>query len=147
MDEYQPVLILFATEDFSAITEQCRKASAWMKNNGMKRVTLRELPGSHERKPLIQFDFFRDVLKKYSFIRLSAVKDVGGDPLLVQFYATINPKPGGIIWDFGDGKMSKEESPQHRFPAYGEYDITVTVITPGASRTERKMHLILTDNQ
>jgi len=37
----------------------------------------------------------------------------------------------GYIWDFGDGTISNETNPLHRYPAPGEYLVTLTAISPG----------------
>ncbi len=146
IDPYQPVFIFLASEDIPAINAQCRNAYKWMTNHGMKRVTLREVTGVHERKPKIAFSYFRDVTEQYAFVRVNAVKHVGGDPLKVQFYATVDPKPSAIVWEFGDKKISTEMAPQHRYAKPGTYEVKVNIVTANSARTERKIRLDLADN-
>jgi poly(3-hydroxybutyrate) depolymerase len=145
LDPYQPVFVFLASEDIPAINTQCRNAYQWLTEHGMKRAKIRELAGAHERKPKVAFSYFKDVTEQYAFVRLNAVKNVGGDPLKVQFYAKITPEPTAVVWDFGDHKRSTEVSPQHRFPHAGVYDVTVTIITANTATTERKMRLDLAD--
>lgn len=42
-------------------------------------------------------------------------------------------------WDFGDGSVSNERSPQHVFTATGGYDITLTVISKGGSSAKASL--------
>jgi poly(3-hydroxybutyrate) depolymerase len=145
MDPYQPIFIFLASEDIPAINTQCRNAYQWLKNNGMKRITIKEVAGIHERKPGIAFSSFKDVIEQFAYVRLNAVKGVGGDPLKVQFYAKVTPSPSAVVWDFGDHKRSTEFSPQHRYARPGIYDVKVTIITANTARTERKLKLDLAD--
>jgi pimeloyl-ACP methyl ester carboxylesterase len=141
LDPYQPISIFMASDDLPGITPQCRAAAKWLKEHGMKRVHLREVAGTHERKPEMAFDFFWDVTKRYSYVRINVIKDVANDPLTTQFYADVDPSPAGVIWDFGDGELSKEVSPQHRYAQAGTYQIKLTVINNKAAKTERTLTL------
>jgi len=145
MDPYQSVVVFLASEDFPAINTQCRNAYKWLNDRNMKRVSIREIPGLHERKPKAAFSYFKDVAEQYSFVRLSAVKNVDGDPLTVQFYAHISPEPQTVVWDFTDHKISNEMAPKHKFPKPGTYDVNVTIITKKSAKTQRKIKLDLTD--
>jgi len=147
VDPYQPVFIFLAADDIPAINDQCRRTYKWMTGLGMKRVTLREVTGIHERKPKEAFSYFKDVTEQYSFVRLNAIKDVGGDPLKVQFYASIDPKPTAIVWEFGDKKISTEQNPQHRYAYPGIYEVKVNIVTANSARTERKIRLDLADKK
>jgi dienelactone hydrolase len=147
VDPYQPVFIFLAADDIPAINAQCRKAYKWVTDHGMKRVTLREVTGIHERKPKIAFSYFKDVTEQYAFVRVNAVKNAGGDPLKVQFYASVDPKPTAIVWEFGDKKISTELSPQHRYALPGVYEVKVNIVTANSARTERKIRINLADNR
>jgi len=68
IDVHQPVFIFLAAEDFPVINTQCRKAHQWLLDQGMKRVTLREIPGAHERKPEVPFRYLKDAMEQYSFV-------------------------------------------------------------------------------
>lgn len=143
IDPYQPVLITIASNDLPGISLQCRKAYDWLKEQGMDRVRIKEIAGTHQRRPEVAFDFLREVTQDYSFIRINAVKDIGGDPLTVQFYAKIDPQPGAVIWDFGDGEVSHEVSPQHQYAKAGTYEVKLTVVNPKAAKTERTLRVTL----
>ena len=45
-------------------------------------------------------------------------------------------------WDFGDGATSNRQNPSHTYPAYGDYDVTLTVRGPGGRDSRTKiLHL------
>lgn len=71
------------------------------------------------------------------------VNNVSGDaPLDVAF---ANRSWGGASsyrWDFGDGTISAERSPTHRYMRAGRYDVTLTVTSPGNTSTERKIGIV-----
>jgi hypothetical protein len=47
---------------------------------------------------------------------------------LVSFTPTITvPRPISVLWDFGDGTTSTEESPVHAFAGTGPYDVRLIV--------------------
>jgi predicted esterase len=143
MDPYQPVLITIASNDLPGISIQCRKAYDWLEKQGMNYVQIKEIPGTHQRRPEVAFDFLLESTKNYSFVRINAVKDVGGDLLTVQFYAEVDPNPVAVIWDFGDGQVSNEASPQHHYAKVGTYDVKLTVVNPKATKTERTLKVTL----
>jgi predicted esterase len=145
LDSYQPILITMASNDLPGLSIQGRKAYDWLTENGMKFVQIKEIPGTHQRRPEVAFDFLLDATKNYSFIRLNAVKDVGGDPLTVQFYASIDPAPAAVMWDFGDGQVSSEGSPQHHYAKPGTYEVKLTAVNAKASKTERTLKVELSN--
>jgi hypothetical protein len=107
----------------------------------MQRVHLREVTGTHQRKPEMAFDFFWDVTKRYSYVRINAIKGVGHDPMAVQLYTEVDPAPAGLMWEFGDGQLSKDASPQHRYEKPGTYLIKLTVINNKSAKTVRTLTL------
>jgi len=143
-DPYQPVAIFFASEDLlPGVTAQCRKAAAFLKDLGAKRLTLQEITGGHTRRPRVAFDFFKSTTEKYAMVRPSAVTSVGGDPLEVQFYVNVDPPARAIVWEFGDGSASTASSPRHHYDQGGEYTVTVTIVTARGARTDRQLKLEL----
>jgi hypothetical protein len=60
-------------------------------------------------------------------------------PLLVQFSDLSYLEPATWLWDFGDGAMSQDTSPQHLFPAQGAYQVCLTVASPKGSDTACKV--------
>jgi len=147
LNPYQPVFVFFGSEDLDPIRQQCRQAADWLKAHGMKRVKLREVAGIHRRQPEVAAKFFMETIKKYTHVKLTAVKGVGDDPLAVQFYLDADPKPKAVVWQFGDGEASDQFEPQHRYRAGGTYDVKVTLITPRNARTSRTIKLELPEKQ
>ena len=143
IDPHQSLLICMAARDLPFINNECRAAFAWCRKNGMTRVHLREVVGVHQRRPKLALDYFKSVTKKFTFVRLNAVKGVGGDPLSVQFYMSADPKPRGFVWNFGDGKFSEEQSPRHKYSHPGNYVAKVTIISARSARTERSLKIDL----
>jgi len=144
LDPYQSVGIFFGSSDvLPGVNAQCRKAYAFLKRLGGKRVRLQEIPGGHGRRPEIAFDFFKAVTEKYALVRPTAVTGVGGDPLEVQFYVKVDPPAMAVVWDFGDGSVGTNANARHHYAKPGEYLATVTVITSRRARTERKLKLDL----
>jgi len=143
LDIYQPVLAFFASGDFDVMKSQARQAVRWLKSKGMKRTQFREITGGHQRRPEVAAEFFKDVVEKYAFVKLSAVKGIGGNPLAVQFYLSVDPKPKATVWEFGDGDISNQTEPSHTYAKGGDYEVKVTVITPRGARTTRTMKLSL----
>ncbi len=143
LDPYQPVAIFMAARDIPMINDQCRAAYHWLKAHGMKRVRLREITGVHQRRPKVALDYFKEVTRKFTFIRTSAIKGVSGNLLRVQFYLSADPAPRIVIWDFGDGQISKQQNPQHLYKFRGQYTAKAIVITPRGARTERILKVTL----
>jgi len=75
------------------------------------------------------------------------------DSGFVRFTNTSTVFPGGnfqYLWDFGDGTVSTGESPVHRFPGSGTYDVKLKIITPKACLNDsvsRQLSLQLLDIQ
>ena len=59
-------------------------------------------------------------------------------PLDVKFTPETTGTPTSYLWDFGDGKTSTEENPQHRYDAPGTYSVTLTVTNDDGSYSETK---------
>ena len=72
----------------------------------------------------------------------------GAFPLTVTFTDQSNPNSGQYAitawdWDFGDNTPhSTVKSPVHVYQAAGNYDVTLTVTSPGGSDTETKTSYI-----
>jgi len=141
LDPYQPVFSFFASGDL--IKKQCYQAVQWLKSKGMKRVQYREVSGGHQRRPEVAVKFFKEVVKKYTYVKLSTVKGIGGDRLTVQFYLDTDPKVAAAVWDFGDGTVSDQLEPQHTYTTVGQYQVRLTIITAQKTRTTRTIKLNL----
>lgn len=55
--------------------------------------------------------------------------NVGYAPLGVQFYDFSIGEPVRWFWDFGDGQVSNEQNPFHRYEEPGTYDVSLTIFT------------------
>lgn len=74
------------------------------------------------------------------------VASVDEDALAFTFHASASDPDGPIVayaWDFGDGAVSQEESPMHRYATGGQYQVTVTVTdADGLTATESRSVLV-----
>jgi hypothetical protein len=68
-------------------------------------------------------------------VEMSGNPTSGYAPLTVKFDATTTCA-NTIVWSFGDGGTSSEESPTHIYQNVGTYTATVTVTNSGMSGTE-----------
>jgi len=70
----------------------------------------------------------------------------GCAPFCIQFHNSTTLTSGGIgqsIWNFGNGDTSHARNPIYCYPASGNYDISLTVISDsGCSATLKKLNLI-----
>lgn len=59
-----------------------------------------------------------------------ALPDSGvNKPNLFHFYDQSAGEPDSWLWDFGDGNTSTEQNPQHKFDDFGDYQVSLTIIT------------------
>ncbi|MBW7989062.1 MAG: PKD domain-containing protein, partial [Planctomycetes bacterium] len=72
----------------------------------------------------------------------AAIPRSGNDPLVVQFTDTSTGRVSNWLWNFGDGKTSNEQNPNHMYKNTGSYIVSLTVVGPGGSDTETKMDYI-----
>src|SRR6266481_5656 len=74
---------------------------------------------------------------------------VGGPPLNVDF--TNQSSPGSssitsILWDFGDGQISRLTSPGHLYSSAGTYSVSLTVTTADGSNTQTRPDYVVVGN-
>jgi PKD repeat protein len=75
-------------------------------------------------------NFVNPVRNRYPIAGASATPETGTSPLVVSFTGLgTDPegKPLTYLWEFGDGGMSTEQSPQHTYLKGGNFKATVTV--------------------
>jgi serine protease len=60
----------------------------------------------------------------------------GTSPLAVQFTGTSTGNITSRLWNFGDGKTSTEQNPNHTYQNAGSYTVSLTVTGPGGSHTK-----------
>lgn len=61
----------------------------------------------------------------------------GPPPFTVSFSDTsLGLHPMTYLWEFGDGSVSSQQNPTHTYPAYGEYDVRLTVTNQYGSDTK-----------
>ncbi|RPI54136.1 MAG: PKD domain-containing protein, partial [Chloroflexi bacterium] len=73
---------------------------------------------------------------------LSASPVSGGAPLKVTFENTSEGDYTESLWDFGDGKTSRDANPSHTYEAAGVYTVTLTVNGPGGKDSEIKARYV-----
>ncbi len=140
IDPYQPASIFFGSGDpLPGINKQCRQAYEFLKSHGSKRIKLREITGGHRRRPELAFEVFKAATDRYAFVKLSAVTDIDGDGLTVKFYLTVDPEPKFVLWEFGDDTTSTDLQPLHTFRKSDTYTVTVTIVTPKGTKTQRQL--------
>lgn len=66
----------------------------------------------------------------------------GDAPLLVAFANLSSGSPTAQLWTFGDGRISFEVHPTHRYQENGLYTVTLTVVGPDGHDTRVKQDLI-----
>ncbi|MSR63650.1 MAG: PKD domain-containing protein, partial [Planctomycetes bacterium] len=72
----------------------------------------------------------------------SALPTLGAAPLDVQFADLTTGQVTAWSWDFGDGQVSSEASPLHRYEAEGLYTVTLTSSGPGGSDGETRLDFV-----
>jgi PKD repeat protein len=72
----------------------------------------------------------------------SATPTAGADPLTVDFTDASSGSITAWAWDFGDGKISREQNPSHRYTMVDTYTVSLTVTGPGGSETQIKTDYI-----
>jgi len=60
----------------------------------------------------------------------------GKSPLVVQFTDTSTGNITSRLWNFGNGKTSTEQNPNHTYQNAGSYTVSLTVTGPGGSSTK-----------
>lgn len=59
----------------------------------------------------------------------------GCGPLTVEFAVESTYQITAYSWDFGDGQTSAAASPSHTYNAPGQYDVSLTIVTPEGQQT------------
>jgi PKD repeat protein len=72
----------------------------------------------------------------------SATPTAGAEPLTVDFTDASSGSITTWAWDFGDGKISREQNPSHRYTMVDTYTVSLTVTGPGGSETQIKTDYI-----
>ncbi len=66
----------------------------------------------------------------------------GFEPLVVKFTDKSTGEPSRWAWEFGDGDISREQSPTHTYLNDGNYTVILTVSNSRGSDNEEKLNLI-----
>lgn len=67
----------------------------------------------------------------------SAVNTIGKVPFTVQFIDKSAGNPTAWLWNFGDGSMSREQNPIHKYNKVGKYTVTLQVWNSKGACSER----------
>lgn len=113
-------------------------------------------PGTYAVKLVVRNGAQADSVVKVNYINVyaapavnfSASDTTGCFPLNVQFKDLSDPGDGTVTgweWDFGDGSVSKEQHPEHRYTAAGDYTVALRVFNShGCTQTvTRKQYISL----
>lgn len=73
----------------------------------------------------------------------SASPITGKQPLTVQFTDSSTGSPTSWKWDFGDGKTSREQNPEHKYNKAGNYTVSLKVKNAAGSDTKRMVNYII----
>jgi gliding motility-associated-like protein len=57
---------------------------------------------------------------------------------VTNFTLNTTLSPTSVLWDFGNGVTSTDVNPNYQYPVAGTYNVTVTVVLPGETRTKSK---------
>jgi PKD repeat protein len=87
-------------------------------------------------------DYIQVTMYSAPLANFRAIPISGNDPLVVQFTDTSTGRAFSWLWNFGDGKTSTEQNPNHTYKKPGSYIVSLTVVGPGGSDTETKMDYI-----
>lgn len=112
-------------------------------------------PGSYSIKLVTTNNNGQDSVVKIKYINVyglpevsfNATPTIGCAPLTVKFSDNSNPVSGtiaGVIWDFGDGEISKELNPSHVYRFSDTFNVALTVSNSyGCKKTLLKKDLIM----
>ncbi|MBN1811684.1 MAG: PKD domain-containing protein, partial [Anaerolineae bacterium] len=73
----------------------------------------------------------------------TADKTLGVAPLTVQFTAQSSGPATSWSWTFGDGGTSAVRNPSHQYAQPGQYDVSLTVTSPGQPSTQTRAAYIV----
>lgn len=135
LSKWQQIKLTYGKNDL--IRDQAVACAKWLRDNGGW-VEEEETAGSHQRTdPKFAWDFFEKIIRERPWIRISARKRPGGDPLEMAFRLDTSPKALKQKWFFGDGAESYLESPNHIYSQPGPYTIRVNVSLQGGKTYTR----------
>jgi serine protease len=97
-------------------------------------------PGGSDTKTM--GDYIQVTMYSAPVANFTAIPVSGNDPLVVQFTDTSTGRAYSWLWNFGDGKTSTEQNPNHTYKNTGSYQVSLTVVGPGGSDIETKMDYI-----
>ncbi len=136
LDRWQKILVIYGMADF--LRDQSKEMLAWLRDHGLH-PDEKEVSGSHRRlDPNLPWRFFREVVKKFPWLRVRCHAVDTAAPLTVQFYLDTIPRAKRQKWFFGDGSESYEPSPQHTYAKSGRYEVTVNVALEGGKKYSRR---------
>ena len=137
IDRRQQIKIVYGKSDI--LRDQTVACVKFLRDNGAW-VDDEEIAGIHRRiDPKYTWDYFQKIIRERPWIRISALREPGGDALAMRFVVDTAPKTVKQKWFFGDGNESYERSPVHVYERPGPYTVRVNVELEGGkvyTRTE-----------
>jgi dienelactone hydrolase len=136
LDSWQRILVIYGKADF--LREDSLAMLQWLRDRGMHPEP-KEITGMHRRiDPSLPWRFFKDVVKKYPWLRVRARPVDTAKPLAIRFNLDAVPEASRQKWFFGDGAESYETSPVHTYERPGRYRVTVNVELEGGKMYARQ---------
>lgn len=137
MDRWQPIFIYYGNTDL--LRPESLECITWLRDKNMF-VEQLEVPGSHKRLDVaLSWNFFKKIAKERPWIRLRTAKVDSRNRRMVKFWCESKPAFTRIVWTFGDGGQSAEESPSHEYAEPGSYDVSAKVSLKGGKTYTRKV--------
>jgi len=68
------------------------------------------------------------------------------NPTSILFFDMSNFQPGTWYWEFGDGETSSEQNPTHQYAEYGEFEVSLTIMSADSRCNETVMQLVIVED-
>ena len=138
LDQNQPVQVMYG--DLDPLKSGARRCVDWLRAHDFNPLVL-ERPGSHKRDPSPVYNFFADIVRHSSWVRIQ-LQDDSRDPMRMMFSVKSSFEPVKYLWDFGDGTPRvPTAAPDHRYIQRGEYSVRVGVWMNEKDRVVRQVKL------
>jgi acetyl esterase/lipase len=138
LDPYQPIRVVYCPSDLFT-GKKAKACIEWLRRHELYVSTV-EQRGTLLPDPAPLFGFFEQVVRKVPWIRIQ-VRDNPADDMEVSFSAKLSVKPTRVRWEFGDGTISEELAPTHKYAKAGRYKVKLAIGSSGEGRHVRQVEL------